>query len=865
MLIPYGVTGVTGVTGMTGFTGNATMAEYHAAAKMDATCHIRLRFIEQGITFTEADIESAGVDYDMILNGDDDLVFGNAVMAEFKTCLFMSGQTAQLVWENEFAFDVGMDVDEERTVWTQIGLFTGTRPDRVNSMGLIDFVACDRMQKFDILADDWIDSLSYPMTLREMYNSLCTYVGVENEAGDELIGIMNRTYNEAPVIAHGLLCRDILGMMAEAAGCYARITQNGKVRMVWFHDHTGTYELEEKDEFSCQSLGIHFANTSTTWEDLEDSTWEDLEDTTWSDLEYYQQQLKIVAVSVKQTEDDLGYAWWDKTTYPNDPPEGNVYLIVDNPYLAIFQDYEVAQFIKPIYDRLAAFGGYLPMNVDCVGNPLIQPGDMINVAIHDDVVRMPIFYKSMNVTMGCVDKYEATGNVKRAEVPMSVRQELKDGGRRHVFRNDIDQLYSEIFDSNNMSRIAQNAQGIQQLSERKATVYYGPLGVTGITGISGYNFQTGDMWIVTDDNNRMIRYDGEDWEDASFYDPEKARIFKSPTAPTGTTGDPLRDGDIWVDTYNNAQTGVSHNYKMYTYDLSSMTWREVSPDKYTIQSNVDIKPEGIEITGGKYVRIKSGGVFDVDATNFKLSSTEKKMKAGNWTVNDGGLLFEYTKNLYGGGSIQGQFALGKDKKVDKASNVGIMVDSHDSMWGDTDESTVLSIYARVKNLGINALDYVFKKYTTSDVGDVIALHIWPNGLTHLGGSGPFGGMPFSSGEFGTLTAQTYNGRSTSGSSREYKHDIENVKNSGDTIDKLRPISFVYNENMNRGDGKHYGLIYEEAIDVIPELCLIFDDKTGRTEKVICYTELIPILLKEAQELRKRVATLEEKVNELERK
>lgn len=863
MLIPYGVTGITGVTGMTGFTGNATMAEYHAAAKMDATCHIRLRFIEQGITFTESDIESAGVDYDMILNGDDDLVFGNAVMAEFKTCLFMSGQTTQLVWENEFAFDIGMDVDEERTVWTQIGLFTGTRPDRVNSMGLIDFVACDRMQKFDILADDWIDSLSYPMTLRQMYNSLCTYVGVENEAGDELTGIMNRTYNEAPVIAHGLLCRDILGMMAEAAGCYARITQDGKVRMVWFHDHTGTYELEEKDEFSCQSLGIHFANTSTTWEDLEDDTWESLENTAWSDLEYYQQQLKIVAVSVKQTEEDIGYMWWDKTEYPTEPPEGNVYLIVDNPYLVIFQDDEVQDYIKPIYDRLAAFGGYLPMNVDCVGNPLIQPGDMINVAIHDDVVRMPIFYKSMNVTMGCVDKYEATGNVKRAEVPTSVRQELKDGGKRHIFRNDINELYSEIFDSNNMSRITQNAHGIQQLVERKAAIYYGPLGSTGITGVTGYDFHDGDIWIVTDDNNRMLRYNGSSWNDASFDDTSKARIFKSSTAPTGTTSDPLQDGDIWIDTYNNAQTGVSHNYKMYTYDLANATWREVSPDKYTIRSGIDIKAEGVEVTGGKYVKIKSGGVFDVDSTNFKLSSTDKKLKTGNWTINDNGLLFEYTKQLYGGGTQQGQFTLGTSKRTDKPCNVGIVVDSPDSIFGDVNYATVLTLYGKVGDWVMNSLDFQFSQRLAHEQG-YLALQIWPNGETHLGGSMPFA-PPFTSGTFEVVKADTYNGPSVVGSSREYKHDIEEIHDSGETIDKLRPISFVYNKDMHKGDRTHFGLIYEEVIDVIPELCVIFDDKQGYTEKTICYTELIPILLKEVQELRKRVATLEEKVNELERK
>jgi hypothetical protein len=52
----------------------------------------------------------------------------------------------------------------------------------------------------------------------------------------------------------------------------------------------------------------------------------------------------------------------------------------------------------------------------------------------------------------------------------------------------------------------------------------------------------------------------------------------------------------------------------------------------------------------------------------------------------------------------------------------------------------------------------------------------------------------------------------------------------------------------------YGLIYEETEEIMPEIC------TKREEnKAINYMELIPVLLKEIQELRKRVGELERRM------
>ena len=88
---------------------------------------------------------------------------------------------------------------------------------------------------------------------------------------------------------------------------------------------------------------------------------------------------------------------------------------------------------------------------------------------------------------------------------------------------------------------------------------------------------------------------------------------------------------------------------------------------------------------------------------------------------------------------------------------------------------------------------------------------------------------------------------TQSSSRDVKHDIKDMQSPGERLDRLRPVTFVYNDDK---EGRiRQGLILEETREIMPEIC---------TETGINYMELVPMLLKEVQELRARVAALEEK-------
>lgn len=89
------------------------------------------------------------------------------------------------------------------------------------------------------------------------------------------------------------------------------------------------------------------------------------------------------------------------------------------------------------------------------------------------------------------------------------------------------------------------------------------------------------------------------------------------------------------------------------------------------------------------------------------------------------------------------------------------------------------------------------------------------------------------------------------SSRERKHNIQPLPDRSAALDALQPVEFVYNDDAE--ERKRAGLIYEDTLPVMPEICT-GDEKN----KAINYVELIPYLLKEIQDLRKRVKALEDK-------
>jgi len=82
---------------------------------------------------------------------------------------------------------------------------------------------------------------------------------------------------------------------------------------------------------------------------------------------------------------------------------------------------------------------------------------------------------------------------------------------------------------------------------------------------------------------------------------------------------------------------------------------------------------------------------------------------------------------------------------------------------------------------------------------------------------------------------------------------ENVRSITQTVNNLRPVQY-YNIKSEKED---LGLIAHELQEEFP--MLVTGEKDGKEMQSINYTGLIAVLIKEIQDLKKRVAELESKI------
>ena len=93
---------------------------------------------------------------------------------------------------------------------------------------------------------------------------------------------------------------------------------------------------------------------------------------------------------------------------------------------------------------------------------------------------------------------------------------------------------------------------------------------------------------------------------------------------------------------------------------------------------------------------------------------------------------------------------------------------------------------------------------------------------------------------------------TVSSSKDVKHDIEDMDDQSADVLKLRPVTFVYNGDAS--EKKQYGLIAEEVDEIFPDI--VVKNQEGNPETIQYH--ILPALL--LNEMKKQHATIEQMNN-----
>tara|TARA_R100001480_G_scaffold145275_1_gene143381 strand:+ start:1556 stop:2428 length:873 start_codon:yes stop_codon:yes gene_type:complete len=104
---------------------------------------------------------------------------------------------------------------------------------------------------------------------------------------------------------------------------------------------------------------------------------------------------------------------------------------------------------------------------------------------------------------------------------------------------------------------------------------------------------------------------------------------------------------------------------------------------------------------------------------------------------------------------------------------------------------------------------------------------------------------------------------SSGSSMDYKQEVQDYKPDADAIMNLRPVNYEYIDDYKHfgkrleNNSPQIGLVAEEVAEVFPELAVMKEEDGKDVVRNVDYEKLTVVLLSELQELKREVKALKE--------
>lgn len=303
--------------------------------------------------------------------------------------LYFSGNTL---------YECHADGTTEKYEFVPLGVFDIKTPVK-RKIDMIAINAEDKMARFDVIADEFLTGLTYPITLGEIYSQLCSFVGVSTVTASFINS--TRSFEAAPVMTQNITARDILSWIAEAACSIARMTRDGKVELAWFTDTDISIPMNQY--FSIEAA------------------------------EYDVPTIDKLQISGSET--DIGVIIGTGT---------NGYQIVDNPYLAGLTDEEIRTYGEPIYSRLSAFAAFEPVMAHAVCDWSIQAGDIITLLLDGVSYKFPVYCQTITWNGSARVDYESSGSDGRPVMSAENRKDYQTKRAMHELVVDINGIKSNM-------------------------------------------------------------------------------------------------------------------------------------------------------------------------------------------------------------------------------------------------------------------------------------------------------------------------------------------------------------------------------------------------------------------------------------
>ncbi len=272
------------------------------------------------------EVLSGGIDYDIDINGGNELTVGVTACGTLKFSLLADDNKFKV--GDEFTWSRRQIEDNS---FADLGVFAVTGVTKNRSKYTIE--ASDRMAKFNMVVDAWLNALSYPITHSALLSSLCAKVGVTLDSTSSLTN-GDRQIASSPAW-EGATGRDILGFLAEASGCFAQMLPNGRLYVGWYRQ---TSIALTRENYTNPFVADYVVSA-------------------------------IDKVQVRSSENDIGVIAGDGT---------NVYTIENNPLLIAKSDADLRPYVVRLLNKLSSLT-YTPCEIPLYNDRGLRPGDIFTV------------------------------------------------------------------------------------------------------------------------------------------------------------------------------------------------------------------------------------------------------------------------------------------------------------------------------------------------------------------------------------------------------------------------------------------------------------------------------------------------------
>lgn len=280
--------------------------------------------------------------------------------------------------------------------------------------------AYDRIRYFHVDVADWYKKVSFPISLKQFRNSLCEYIGIEQNQTELPLDDMMITKTIAPSQLIGL---DVIKAICEINGRFGQMDKTGRFKYV-----------------KLAMTGIFPAETLFPADDVFPSELQDAETLSYykkSDTVYEDYIVPpIDGVRVRQEEGDIGASYGTGD---------NAYIIEGNFLVYGKGADDLLKIAATIYDEISN-RIYRPAKIPGPALPWVEVGDGIICYTSNDVIETYCMKRTLKGIQAMTDTYEATGNESREEKTGIQTQIIQIEGKTAVIKKSVDEVSVRVTD-----------------------------------------------------------------------------------------------------------------------------------------------------------------------------------------------------------------------------------------------------------------------------------------------------------------------------------------------------------------------------------------------------------------------------------